>query len=229
MVGLRKKSMLRKLLVTAVMLTCLAFGGSCFAAEEQINGDTQELTKEQAVRTILFYGCGSNLEDDEGGFLSENLRQILRAKISPDTHFIVMTGGSYSWQLEPEYLDGAKSIDINENQRHQIWECSGADENGNHGRMKLLGTIPEVVTKSMSDPAVLQAFIDYGVAHYPAGKYDLICWDHGGGPAGGYALDNLDGEERTYMKLGGDEQATDVKPEICRKDWRKQIAIIHFS
>ena len=41
----------------------------------------------------------------------------------------------------------------------------------------------------MFDPDVLRAFINYGVANYPAEKYDLILWDHGGGPTGGYAYD----------------------------------------
>lgn len=48
----------------------------------------------KAIRTILLYGCGSDLEDDEEGFLSRNLRQILNARIRPDTNIIVMTGGS---------------------------------------------------------------------------------------------------------------------------------------
>lgn len=34
----------------------------------------------------------------------------------------------------------------------------------------------------MSDPAVLRAFINYGVKQFPAEKYDLILWDHGAGP-----------------------------------------------
>ena len=38
----------------------------------------------------------------------------------------------------------------------------------------------------MNEPDVLRAFIDYGVEKYPAEKYDLILWDHGGGPSGGF-------------------------------------------
>ena len=178
-------------------------------------------SQDKAARTILFYGCGSDLEDEEAGFLSRNLRQIMEAKIRPDTHVIIMTGGSGFWELEPEYLDGAEHITINENQRHQLWECTGADEEGNHGKMKLLGTIPEVVTKSMSDPGTFLAFINYGAENYPAEKYDLICWDHGGGPAGGYALDNLDGDERAYMPLGGLVSAIQNSAVVQNTDQKK--------
>ena len=111
------------------------------------------------------------------------------------------------------YLDGAERIWNDEKQRHQVWECSGVDADGNHGRLKLLGTVPDTVTKSMSDPDTLQSFIDYGVANYPAEKYDLICWDHGGGPAGGFALDNLDGAKMILLgnvRTGEEEIEVDL-------------------
>lgn len=41
----------------------------------------------------------------------------------------------------------------------------------------------------MSDPKTLKAFIDYGVASFPAEKYNLVLWDHGEGPAYCYAID----------------------------------------
>lgn len=41
----------------------------------------------------------------------------------------------------------------------------------------------------MSDPEVLKAFINYGVENFPAEKYDLILWDHGGGPLTGFVSD----------------------------------------
>ena len=41
----------------------------------------------------------------------------------------------------------------------------------------------------MSDPDTLKAFINFGVENYPAEKYDLILWDHGSGPQGGFGSD----------------------------------------
>ena len=80
----------------------------------------------------------------------------------------------------------------------------------------------------MSDPETLLAFIDYGAENYPAEKYDLICWDHGGGPAGGYALDNLDGEERAYMPLGGLVSAIRNSAVVQNTD-QKKFEFIDFD
>ena len=87
---------------------------------------------------------------------------------------------------------------------NQIWEAKGIDaqdENGlpdeNAGKLVLLdgdgitGDNAPVQGKDelMSNPATLKAFIDYGVTYYPADKYDLILWDHGGGPKDGFGVD----------------------------------------
>ena len=87
---------------------------------------------------------------------------------------------------------------------NQIWEAKGIDatlENGqgdpNAGKMVLLDgdgiTKADGSVKSeeelMSDPGTLKAFINYCEANFPADKYDLILWDHGGGPKGGFGSD----------------------------------------
>ena len=46
----------------------------------------------------------------------------------------------------------------------------------------------------MSDSQTLRAFINYAAAYAPAEKYDLILWDHGDGPVGGYGIDSHDDE-----------------------------------
>lgn len=49
------------------------------------------------------------------------------------------------------------------------------------------GDIPSVVPiqdlgeLNMGDPAVLQDFVEWGVTNYPAEKYALVIWNHGGG------------------------------------------------
>lgn len=81
---------------------------------------------------------------------------------------------------------------------NQIWEAKGADAEENPGKMVLLdgngitgdeGDAVKSEKELMSDPATLKAFINYGATNYPADKYDLILWDHGGGPSGGFGVD----------------------------------------
>ena len=191
-----------------------------------VEADAIEAAK-KAKRTIMLYDVGSNLET-EAGLASYNLRQILASRFSSDDdiRFIVMTGGSYRWQLEEKYLAFPEDVNVPEEaglQRdpydfeyeemlpyksvisgvyNQLWEAKGidaVDENGdpdpNAGKLVLLdgdGLTGEAVRSEeelMSNPDTLKEFIRISLEKYPAEKYDLILWDHGGGPTGGFGAD----------------------------------------
>lgn len=105
---------------------------------------------------------------------------------------------------------------------NQIWEAQGIDAAENAGKMVLLdgdGVLGDgeaakrsKIAKSdcdeygfldldnidhyewMNDPEVLKAFIDYCVEEAPAEKYDLILWDHGLGPKGGFCCNEQEYE-----------------------------------
>ena len=80
---------------------------------------------------------------------------------------------------------------------NQIWEAKSTGAATNPGKLVLLdgnGLKDHRADNTedpewMSDPETLKGFINYCVDNYPAEKYDLILWDHGGGPTGGFALD----------------------------------------
>ena len=156
----------------------------------------------KAARTILVYTCGSDLEENYG-MATWNLRQILESEITGDVNVLVMTGGAKTWKTAPEYLEGAESV--SPNQENQIWLCSGRNaENAvdGHGRMTLLTDMPSDIEKTlMSDPQTLLGFINYAAQRYPAQMYDLVLWDHGGGPALGFGMDNRVEEDNT-MSVG---------------------------
>ena len=204
--------------VMLVMLSQAAFAGD----NEQGNGED-----EHAVRTVLMYLCGSDLESD-GGMATFNLKQILGANFSSDddVRYIVMTGGTAHWQLDDDdnsenengYLVFPEGVTVPDdavyvanpdvygdphsqisNMYNQIWEAKGADAHENAGKMVLIdgdgitGSSPkQSFDELMSDPDTLRAFINYGVQNYPADNYDLILWDHAGGPANGFAYDMHD-------------------------------------
>lgn len=158
----------------------------------------------QAVRTIMLYLCGSDLETN-GGMATYNLRQILRSHFSDDgdVRFIIMTGGSKTWQLESSYLidpaTGTSPASIS-NEYNQLWEAKGLDAAADQhpGKLVLLdgdgisgdgANAKASKDELMSSPETLKAFINYCVANFPAQKYDLILWDHGGGPSSGFGID----------------------------------------
>ncbi|MBR4502909.1 MAG: hypothetical protein IKP22_13675 [Clostridia bacterium] len=172
-------------LLTAAMLI-LSMTGGLFPAPARADSPAP------ATRTLLLYGCGSNLES-QGAMLTWNLYQILESEIPEDVNVVVMTGGSRKWFVEPEYLSGAETI--GEGGANQFWICSGrnaADAVNGHGRMTLLTDAPGIMRRvSMADPIALQGFIEYAAYRFPAEMYDLVLWDHGGGPVGGFALDEV--------------------------------------
>ena len=165
-------------------------------------GETAQAQADKAVRTILLYDCGSDLEESYG-MATWNLYQILESEITGDVNVIVMTGGAEVWKTEPEYLEGAEVVSAN--QENQIWVCSGRNAknavNG-HGKMTLLTDMPSDIENTlMSDPQTLLGFINYAEEKYPAEMYDLILWDHGGGPVMGYGMDHRV-EEDNIMSVG---------------------------
>lgn len=143
---------------------------------------------EESSRTVIIYCVGSTLES-ESGYATNNLIQAMEADYSENLNVIVMTGGAKDWYTPAEYLSGAESIDPAEN---QIWKLEGKRSGEEHGRMLLLEG--QSTDKPMTDPDTLAYFLDYCYTEYPAECYDLIMWDHGGGPAYGFGEDYRGGD-----------------------------------
>ena len=82
---------------------------------------------------------------------------------------------------------------------NQVWEAKGLDAAEDPGKMVLIdgdglaaGDEASAVRSAdelMSDPETLKSFINFCVQYAPAEKYDLILWDHGGGPSYGFGMD----------------------------------------
>ena len=139
------------------------------------------------THTIMLYGVGSDLETDSG-CLSFNLRQIMSAVYNENINFIVMTGGAEKWFTGGEYLSGADEISTEYN---QIWKVDGKQQGEKHGVMTLLQEkgLEGLENALMSETRTLTGFIDYCYGNFPADRYDIILWDHGGGPANGFGHD----------------------------------------
>ena len=164
----------------AVLLTVTVCGGSCAAAEAG-NGS--------AVRTILLWAGGSMMDNPISSPILDRLNRMMDAEIPDSVNIIVITGGNAEGWSEEISLEGADSIRTDCN---QVWKMKGAHD-GKRGALVPLEAdgLPGFEQRSMSDPATLKAFIDYGAANYPAEKYDLILIQHGGGPACGWGKDDV--------------------------------------
>lgn len=191
--------------------------------EEKLTGESDEKSSEPsdeqqnapAERTILLYICGADLES-RAALATANLAQVLQAGFSAEdeVHVVVMTGGSEYWWLREEDCvipDDMRINDFEDTSYNRVWEAKGADAKENPGKLVLLdpdgvsgsiadGTARYAWEENLSDPETLKAFINYGAENYPAKKYDLILWDHGGGAVDGFAYDEYS-ENGSMMSL----------------------------
>ncbi len=156
--------------------------------------------------TVLFYFCGSDLES-EYGYATGNLAEIgkvsypesyletitskygeentLRPTVEPGrVNILIETGGSGAWRGEKLGLDIAEDA-------LQRWRY-GYDRYG----FELIETLP---LQSMAAPETLADFIRWGTQTYPAQKYALVLWDHGGGAGTGLFIDELFGGDVMYL------------------------------
>ncbi len=119
-------------------------------------------------RAIMIYMIGSDLES-EGAAASLDITEMKDASFDPEhTKLLVYTGGSKKWALD--------DIDENENAIFEV--TNGA-----------ITKVQSFEKKLMTEPGSLTEFVDYVYENYPADLYDLVLWDHGGGPIVGYGQD----------------------------------------
>jgi hypothetical protein len=140
--------------------------------------------------TVMVYLCGSNLESQDG-CATLDLDEMMAADLGSNVNLIIETGGCSSWST--------KGIEDGQVQR---WEVKDGElvELGNLGQQPML------------DPGTLSDFINFSAENYPANRYGLVFWDHGGGSYGGWGWDDIYPD--MYMRLSDINAAlssTDVK------------------
>ena len=74
--------------------------------------------------------------------------------------------------------------------RNQTSGYARATMNASLGKLQVLERLPE---QNSDDPRVLAEFINWGVKRFPAQRYGLILWDHGGAWQGGFGGDDSNG------------------------------------
>ena len=112
--------------------------------------------------------CGTDLES-RSSMGTYDLQEMLNAQFGREINLLIYTGGCKGWK------NSAVSSSTN-----QIWQIRD-------GRMicqrDRLGSVP------MTDPDTLSGYIRWCADNYPASRYELILWDHGGGSVSGYGYD----------------------------------------
>lgn len=131
--------------------------------------------------TVMVYLCGSDLES-EHGMATADLNEMLHADLNDDQiNIIVETGGAKKWNNS---VVSAKT-----NQRYRVTSRG----------LEILDR--DVGKRSMVDPSTLVDFIKFCAKNYPANRYMLIFWDHGGGSISGYGYDQNNKGTMTLDKI----------------------------
>lgn len=142
----------------------------------QIKGNGED------VITLMVFMCGTDLES-KYGMATNDLNEMLHATLNDDhLNIIVQTGGTTQWKNS-----------VMQNGKVQRWRVR---KGGVEALNKDLGN------KAMTDPNTLSDFIKFCKDNYPANRYMLIFWDHGGGSLSGYGFDQLhSGTSMTLDKI----------------------------
>ena len=128
------------------------------------------LPDDHADYTIMVYLNGSDLET-EGGMATDDVIEMALAEYPRERiNVIIQTGGTEEWQNEFFTADGLA--------RYLVLE----------EELELLEELP---AESMGESETLAAFINYCMENYPAEKFGLIMWNHGGGAVSGFGVDEL--------------------------------------
>ena len=135
----------------------------------------------QDVITIMLYVCGTDLESKHG-MATSDLKEIQDATIGTNLNIIAYTGGCKNWKNN--------IISSSYNQIYQI----------KSGQIKALET--NAGYDAMTKPSTLSGFIKYCASNFPANRYALIFWDHGGGSITGFGYDEKNASAGS-MNLAG--------------------------
>jgi hypothetical protein len=117
-----------------------------------------------AQTTVLVYMVGSDLES-QYGLASANLLEMQKVALTSQVRLVLQTGGANK--------PGWRTV-----QRQQV----------HAGRIDLLS---DLGSPDMAQMETLRDFITWGMAQYPAKRYVLMLWNHGGGANVGFGDDEI--------------------------------------
>lgn len=139
---------------------------------EVASGSREKFTKIKGggndTVTIMVYLCGTDLES-RSGMGTSDLQEMIAANLGEKVNLLVYTGGCSSWRNSV--------VSSRVNQVYQVME----------GGVKCL--IKDAGTSAMTNPDNLASYIQWSAKNFPADRYELILWDHGGGSVSGYGYD----------------------------------------
>ncbi len=144
-------------------------GKSSFYSVEVSEPIVNEVPAGAADWTVLIYMCGSDLESQHGEGVKD-LNQMASASLGSNVNIVVQTGGAKQWH--------GLGINANELGRYVV----------KNGKVTKVESLPKA---SMGKSETLRDFVSWAAKNYPAKKYVIDFWNHGGGSVYGVCFDEL--------------------------------------
>lgn len=149
--------------------------------------------KKEAEYTLIIYLNGCDLENGidsdrinkktnpkglKAGATNDVLNELRESSFDDrKLNVIVITGGTNEWLQKEPAISTTQC---------QAWRIYGPDKN------KLMEKVKETPPSMyMMNKETLSDYISWAIDKYPAKKYALFLWGHGGGPIGGFGVDQL--------------------------------------
>jgi hypothetical protein len=146
---------------------------------------TEILGNGNDVVTLMMYMCGTDLES-KYAMASKDIQEMCASTLSDNLNVIIYTGGTKTWQNS-----------VISNSKNQIYRVV------NNGLQKIEDNMGN---GSMASPDTLESFVKYCAKAFPANRYQLIMWDHGGGTVSGVCFDEK-ATTKQAMSLTGIQSA----------------------
>ena len=166
--------------------------GGLTGVSGNLNIDPVDIGSDARSAMILVYMNGSDLET-KAGEATVDIEEMIESGVGKNVNVLIQTMGTKKWH---DYDISSKTS--------QIFRVHNGD-------LELvaddLGQLDCTVTDTLSD------FIDFGKTNYPADRYMLIFWDHGGGPVYGFGYDEWQ-EDTDSLTLDEIQQALRENADI---------------
>lgn len=167
---------MKKKLIISLLIIVTLFSAGCTALSQTPTKETQN----KKAWTVLVYMNGSNLEMTSSA-ATNDLREMLYSGSGNDVNVVVQTGGSQYWHNY--YVDADRS---------QRW----------YVKKFRMDEVDSQELQNMAKADTLSDFLIWGVENYPAQKYAVVLWNHGGGAIAGFGLDeNAQGDTLILKEL----------------------------
>ncbi|MBQ9762488.1 MAG: hypothetical protein IJV82_05350 [Oscillospiraceae bacterium] len=131
-------------------------------------------------RTVMLYIVGSDLESDRC-YATNDISEMLDAQIdSSEVEIVLCAGGAKTWNNDV--------ISPSETSYYEVTEDS-------------VIKVHQSGKENMGLSTTLSEFLNWSFSNYPADRFSLFFWDHGGGPLYGYGFDELSGDNLSIAEL----------------------------